>query len=75
VVGRAAIVRFHWIVEQEMAADGKKVPTNLHILMNWQKQNDDWKLLSRCRDEVVISLCHSGTRRKARARNPFIHDL
>lgn len=47
VVGPAAIVRFHWVAEQEMAADGKKVPTNLHILMNWQKQGDDWKLLSR----------------------------
>ncbi|SFH95116.1 protein of unknown function [Bradyrhizobium sp. Gha] len=47
VVGPAAIVRFHWIAEQEMAADGKKVPTNLHILMNWQKRGDDWKLLSR----------------------------
>jgi hypothetical protein len=23
------------------------VPTNLHILMNWQKQSDEWKLLSR----------------------------
>ena len=47
VVGPAAIVRFHWIAEQEMAADGKKVPTNLQILTNWQKQGDDWKLLSR----------------------------
>jgi len=47
VVGPAAIVRFHWMGEQEMAADGKKVSTNLHILMNWQKQGDDWKLLSR----------------------------
>ena len=47
VVGPAAIVRFHWVAEQEMVADGKKVPTNLHILMNWQKQGDDWKLLSR----------------------------
>ncbi len=47
VVGPAAIVRFHWVAEQEMATDGKKVPTNLHILMNWQKQGDDWKLLSR----------------------------
>src|SRR3954447_279894 len=46
IVGPAAIVRFHWIAEQEMV-DGKKVPTNLHILMNWQKQGDDWKLLSR----------------------------
>ena len=47
VFGPAAIVRFHWVAEQEMAADGKKVPTNLHILMNWQKQGGEWKLLSR----------------------------
>jgi len=47
VVGPSAIVRFHWLGEQEMAADGKKVSTNLHILMNWQKQGDEWKLLSR----------------------------
>ena len=47
IVGPAAIVRFHWVAEQEMAADGKKVPTDLYILMNWQKQGDNWKLLSR----------------------------
>ena len=47
VVGPAAIVRFHWVAEQEVVADGKKVGTNLHILMNWQKQGDEWKLLSR----------------------------
>jgi hypothetical protein len=47
VVGPAAIVRFHWLGEQEAAADGKKSSTNLHILMNWQKQGSDWKLLSR----------------------------
>jgi ketosteroid isomerase-like protein len=47
VVGSAAIVRFHWIGEQEAVADGKKSATNLHILMNWQKQDDDWKLLTR----------------------------
>ena len=47
VVGPAAIVRFHWLGEQEAAADGKKTSTNLHILMNWQKQGADWKLLSR----------------------------
>lgn len=47
IVGSAAIVRFHWLAEQEMAADGKKVPTDLYILMNWQKQGDNWKLLSR----------------------------
>jgi len=47
VVGDAAIVRFHWLGESEAVADGKKSSTNLHILMNWQKQAADWKLLSR----------------------------
>jgi hypothetical protein len=47
VVGPAAIVRFHWLGEQETIVDGKKSSTNLHILMNWQKQGSDWKLLSR----------------------------
>ena len=47
VVGTAAIVRFHWVGESEAVADGKKSNTNLHILMNWQKQGADWKLLSR----------------------------
>jgi len=47
VVGDAAIVRFHWLGEQEAVADGKKSSTNLHILMNWQKQGPDWKLLTR----------------------------
>lgn len=47
VVGNAAIVRFHWIGESQAVADGKKNSTNLHILMNWQKQGQDWKLLSR----------------------------
>jgi ketosteroid isomerase-like protein len=47
VVGPAAIVRFHWVGEAEAVADGKKSSTNLHILMNWQKQGSDWKLLSR----------------------------
>jgi len=47
VVGPAAIVRFHWMAESQSAADGKKNNTNLHILMNWQKQGADWKLLSR----------------------------
>jgi ketosteroid isomerase-like protein len=46
VVGPAAIVRFHWVGEQEFT-DGKKSATNLHILMNWLKQGSDWKLLSR----------------------------
>jgi hypothetical protein len=47
VVGPAAIVRFNFVGEQEFSADGKKVPQNLHILMNWQKQGAEWKLLSR----------------------------
>ena len=47
VVGNAAIVRFHWVAESEAIPDGKKSATNLHILMNWQKQGADWKLLSR----------------------------
>jgi ketosteroid isomerase-like protein len=47
VVGAAAVVRFRWLGESESVADGKKYATNLHILMNWQKQGADWKLLSR----------------------------
>jgi len=47
VVGAAAVVRFHWLGESESVADGKKNATTLHILMNWQKQGADWKLLSR----------------------------
>src|SRR6266568_3043249 len=47
VVGPAAIVRFHWVAESQTVADGKKRMTDLLILMNWQKQGADWKLLSR----------------------------
>ena len=47
VVGDAAIVRFHWLGESEAIPDGKKSATNLHILMNWQKQEGEWRLLSR----------------------------
>jgi ketosteroid isomerase-like protein len=47
VVGTAAIVRFHWVSESQAVADGKKSANSLHILMNWQKQGADWKLLSR----------------------------
>ena len=47
VVGDAAIVRFHWVAESESIPEGKKNSTNLAILMNWQKQGGDWKLLSR----------------------------
>jgi ketosteroid isomerase-like protein len=46
VVGPAAIVRFTFVGEQEFT-DGRKTPQNLAILMNWQKQGNDWKLLSR----------------------------
>ena len=51
IVGPAAIVRFNFVGEQEFA-DGKKTPQNLHILMNWQKQGDDWKLLSRAATQL-----------------------
>jgi len=47
IVGSAAIVRFHWVGESQSVPDGKKSSTNLHILMNWQKQGADWKLLTR----------------------------
>ena len=47
VVGSAAIVRFTWVSESEAIADGKKSGTKIHVLMNWQKQGADWKLLSR----------------------------
>ena len=47
VVGPAAIVRFHWLGEAESVPEGKKSSTNLHILMTWQKQGSEWKLLSR----------------------------
>jgi len=46
VVGPAAIVRFNFVGEQEFN-DGRKVPQNLAILMNWLKQGNEWKLLSR----------------------------
>ena len=47
VVGDDAIVRFHWVAESETIPEGKKSSTNLHILMVWQKQGSDWKLLAR----------------------------
>ena len=47
VVGPAAIVRFHWLGQSESIPEGKKSDTNLHVLMNWQKQGSEWKLLSR----------------------------
>lgn len=47
IVGDVATVRFTWKSESEVVADGKKSQTNLHILMTWQKQGGEWKLLSR----------------------------
>ena len=47
VVGNTAIIRFNWLGEQQAVADGSKTSTNLHILMIWQKQGEDWKLLAR----------------------------
>ena len=41
-----AVAAVYFVREQEFT-DGKKTPQNLHILMNWQKQGNDWKLLSR----------------------------
>lgn len=47
VVGDTAIVRFHWVAESETIPESKKNATNLHILMIWQKQSGEWKLLAR----------------------------
>lgn len=47
VVGGTAVVRFNWVGEQQAAADGARTATNLHILMVWQKQGNDWRLLAR----------------------------
>jgi hypothetical protein len=52
VVGDAAIVRFHWVGEGETVPEGKKSSTNLLILMNWQTQGSDWKLLSRASTKI-----------------------
>ena len=49
----AAIVRFHWLGESEAVADGKKSSTNLHILMIWQKQAGEWKLLARASTKIA----------------------
>jgi ketosteroid isomerase-like protein len=47
VVGDAAIVRFHWVAENEAVADGKHSNTSLAVLQTWQKQHGTWKLLNR----------------------------
>jgi ketosteroid isomerase-like protein len=52
VVGDTAIVRFHWVAEGETVPEGKKSSTNLHILMIWQKQAGDWKLLARASTKI-----------------------
>jgi ketosteroid isomerase-like protein len=52
VVGDVAIVRFQWVAESETVPEGKKSSTNLHILMNWQKQAGTWKLLTRASTKI-----------------------
>jgi hypothetical protein len=47
VTGSTAIVRFTWVGEQQAVADSAKTATHSHILMVWQKQGNDWKLLAR----------------------------
>ena len=46
VVGDAAIVRFKFVGENQTG--DKKNQVNLGILMVWQKQQGEWKLLARC---------------------------
>src|SRR5271157_1009651 len=46
VVGDAAIVRFKFVGENQTG--DKKSQINLGILMVWQKQQGEWKLLARC---------------------------
>ena len=45
VVGSTAIVRFHFVGENQVG--DKKSQPNLAILMIWQKQSGQWKLLAR----------------------------
>jgi ketosteroid isomerase-like protein len=52
VVGDTAIVRFHWVAESETVPEGKKSATNLHILMIWQRQGPEWKLLARASTKI-----------------------
>jgi ketosteroid isomerase-like protein len=47
VGGTTALVRFHWMSESEVVADGKRSTANLHVLQVWQKQNGAWNLLAR----------------------------
>jgi hypothetical protein len=45
IAGNAAIVRHTWDSESEL--DGKPQLTKIGVLMVWQKQDGDWKLLAR----------------------------
>ena len=45
VVDNAAVVRFKLVGDSE--TEGKKTPINIGVLMVWQKQAGDWKLLAR----------------------------
>ncbi len=53
VVGDIALVRFHWMSESEVVADGKHNTANLHVLQVWNKQASDWMLLARCSTKLV----------------------
>ena len=45
ISGKAAIVRLQF--QAETMADGKPSASKLHVLMVWQKQGKEWKLLAR----------------------------
>ena len=62
-------MRFTFVGEQEFAADGKKAPQNLAILMNWQKQGNDWKLLVPGRHQALIA-SRPDAWRSGRQRHP-----
>ena len=53
VVGDVALVRFHWMSEGEVVADGKHTTANLHVLMVWKKASGVWKLLGRCSTKLA----------------------
>ena len=45
IVGPNAIVRHLWVSESEL--EGKVTNTKIGVMQIWQKQGNDWKLLSR----------------------------
>ena len=53
VVGDVALVRFHWMSEGEVVADGKHTSANLHVLQVWKKQGAEWNLLARCSTKLA----------------------